>query len=125
VRTDRTQAKEAPSLGHNEALNSLLEEPSKAAPPEATVVRRAKSYTDFYHVVRAQMTKELKKQREKERKAIKIPGHHENIVGFEIEYETYEDELLDASQEEFQYAITAELQWLAMLTTHIGYIEIN
>lgn len=71
-------------------------------PPPATVARRAKSYTDFYHVARAHITKETKKLRAEERRAYKAlsnedPGSHTYTC-----YDAYDEQLLDASLEDFQ-----------------------
>ncbi|KAK2590743.1 Golgi transport complex subunit 3 [Conoideocrella luteorostrata] len=49
-----------------ERLDSVFEEPDDANnPPEPTIVRRAASYSDFYHVVRAQLAKEGTSNRKK------------------------------------------------------------
>ncbi|KAI9743364.1 MAG: Golgi transport complex subunit 3 [Claussenomyces sp. TS43310] len=86
-----------------DALGTLFEGASSSTtPPKATVARRAKSYTDFYHVVRAQLTKEARKagkeEREEQMLAVRAGGQAE----FERRYESHEDELLEASQEEYQ-----------------------
>lgn len=78
------------------------EQPLSKDPPQATLARRAKSYTDFYHVARAQITKGAKKLREQERRAFKSPDHSDEASQLENRYDLYEDELLEASQEEFQ-----------------------
>lgn len=65
-------------------------------------MRRAKSYTDFYHVVRAQITKDAKRAKKEERET-EIPAPTTSAsLRFEKTYESYEYELLEASQEEFQ-----------------------
>ncbi|KAI0475220.1 Sec34-like family-domain-containing protein [Xylariaceae sp. FL0804] len=49
-----------------EPLAELFEEPEPSIdPPEPTLTRRAKSYSDFYHVVRAQLAKDAPKRRKK------------------------------------------------------------
>ncbi len=84
-------------------LKDLYEErPQLKGPPEAALARRAKSYTDFYHVARAQITKEAKKLREGERKALKSPNTGDSDKHNSNSYDAYDDELLDASLEEFQ-----------------------
>ncbi|KAF2641601.1 Sec34-domain-containing protein [Massarina eburnea CBS 473.64] len=81
-----------------EGIRETIEEaPEKInGPPPATVARRAKSYSDFYDVVRAH----IKKEKELERKRSR-----ENI-GTELElvqwYGAINDELLDASHEEYR-----------------------
>jgi hypothetical protein len=72
-------------------------------PPEATVARRAKSYSDFYHVARAQLTKEVKKMKKEERACVVTVGDMPKGLSFEKKYEALEDDLLDASREEYQY----------------------
>lgn len=76
---------------------------SNTGPPEATLARRAKSYSDFYHVVRAQITKDAKKAKE-ERGAEMLAPTMRGGLDFEKQFEGLEDDLLEASQEEFQYA---------------------
>jgi hypothetical protein len=73
-----------------------LEEPSYKGPPEATVARRAKSYTDFYHVARAQITKDAKEIKEKERR-----GEAHRVEQDDV-YMMSDDDLLEASIAEFQ-----------------------
>ncbi|KHO01012.1 Sec34-like family protein [Metarhizium album ARSEF 1941] len=47
-------------------LENVFEEPEDSdTPPEPTVIRRAASYTDFYHVFRAQLTKDGQLRRKK------------------------------------------------------------
>jgi hypothetical protein len=84
-------------------LVALFEEPpAPKGPPEATVARRAKSYTDFYHVVRAQLTKDTKKMRHEYRGTVTSVLDVRGGLDFEDQYEALEDDLLDAGQEEFQ-----------------------
>ncbi|KAF2201313.1 Sec34-domain-containing protein [Delitschia confertaspora ATCC 74209] len=65
-------------------------------PPQATVARRAKSYSDFYDVVRAH----LKKERELEKK--KTKENITNELEFAEWYSGISDELLEASHEEYK-----------------------
>ena len=71
-------------------------------PPPATVARRAKSYSDFYDVVRAHIKKENKLEREKQRKR-----HRQKQIKNELEFGTWyqgvQNGLADASLEEYQY----------------------
>lgn len=69
------------------------------------MARRAKSYSDFYHVVRAQLTKDCKKTKQEYRDVETGTKTVKNGLKFERYYETMEDDLLDASQEEFQYVL--------------------
>ena len=71
-------------------------------PPPATVARRAKSYTDFYHVARVHITKEIKKLKQEERRPHKAPKNEVEIPQAYTSYDAYDDQLLDASLEDFQ-----------------------
>ncbi|KIW02820.1 uncharacterized protein PV09_05878 [Verruconis gallopava] len=70
-------------------------------PPKATVARRAKSYSDFYDVVRAHIKKENKLEKERERKK-----HRRKQVKNDLEFGSWyhglQNDLLDASQEEYR-----------------------
>ncbi|KAF6825528.1 golgi complex component [Colletotrichum plurivorum] len=101
-----------------EALNEIFEEIEDTnTPPEATVLRRAKSYSDFYHVVRAQLAKDEQKKRRRRRKdktwdALDVAAQvQESGLDRRPVPNQYEDELLKASQQEYilykdQLAIT-------------------
>ena len=86
-----------------EGIVETLEEATDKdnGPPKATVARRAKSYSDFYEVVTAHLKKE--KEKELERKSSR-----ENI-GNELEfaewYSGVNDELLEASHDEYKYVL--------------------
>ncbi len=91
------------NAGQADPLSGLFEEPPAVkSPPQATVARRAKSYSDFYHVVRAHLTKEAKKIKEHERGSVMPVGAIKTGKDFETMYAAYEDDLLDASQEDYQ-----------------------
>jgi conserved oligomeric Golgi complex subunit 3 len=66
----------------------------------ATVAKRAKSYSDFYDIVRGQMKEELRDHKQKRRQRNK---HLANEVEFESWYSGLENELLDASHDEYRY----------------------
>ena len=68
-------------------------------PPPATIARRAKSYSDFYDVVRAHIKREhrLEKSRRKSREEIKTELQFETWFGGKSRV------LLDASHEEYKY----------------------
>jgi hypothetical protein len=66
------------------------------------VARRAKSYSDFYQVVRAQLAKDAKKAKER-RESVMLARKSVKAFGIENMIERHEDELLDASQEGFRY----------------------
>ncbi|TKA71280.1 hypothetical protein B0A49_02572 [Cryomyces minteri] len=71
---------------------------SNNAPPAATVARRAKSYSDFYDALRAQ----LKKERGVEKQRRRSKEHPRTELDFGDGYQTVHGELLDASHEEYQ-----------------------
>ncbi|KXJ90150.1 Sec34-like family protein [Microdochium bolleyi] len=78
-------------------------------PPEPTLTRRAKSYSDFYHVVRAQLSRDAaeakkKRRRHKERtaEALVLSNPEEPVGKHEPpRFRTTCDELLEASQNEY------------------------
>jgi hypothetical protein len=76
--------------------------PEKAnGPPRATVARRAKSYSDFYNVVRAHLKKEKEHEdtgRVKEKEQAQITSELE----FAEWYGGVSDELLEASHDEYK-----------------------
>lgn len=71
-------------------------------PPEATLARRAKSYSDFYHVARDLIGKEARKEKNSLREVFKVVEHNDYDLQFDFRYEEHEDNLLDASQEDYQ-----------------------
>jgi hypothetical protein len=86
-----------------EALFKSVEDETKIRePPKATVARRAKSYSDFYDVVRAHVKKENRLEREKQRKRYR-QKQIKNELEFGAWYHGVHSELLDASLEEYQY----------------------
>ncbi|KAL0939690.1 golgi complex component [Colletotrichum truncatum] len=91
-----------------EALDEIFEEIEDTnTPPEATVLRRANSYSDFYHVVRAQLAKDEHKKRRKRRKdkswdALDVAAQvHDASVNRRPVLDQYDEELLEASQQEY------------------------
>jgi hypothetical protein len=73
------------------------ERPGKLnGPPPATVARRAKSYSDFYTVVRAHLRKEKALEKKKSRENISTE------LGFAEWYGAVNEELLEASHEEYR-----------------------
>ncbi|KAJ4290845.1 Golgi transport complex subunit 3 [Kalmusia sp. IMI 367209] len=81
-----------------EAIVEAVEETPERypLPPPATVARRAKSYSDFYDVVRAHLKKEKELERKKSRDNIA------NDLEFAEWYNGVNEELLDASHEEYK-----------------------
>jgi len=88
-------------------LEQLYEEEKDDSPPEAAVARRAKSYSDFYDIVRAHIQKDSGKKRRRRKKdaslgALDIEGsdavsehQHEPIL------DVFKDELVEASQQNY------------------------
>ncbi|RAR09572.1 sec34-domain-containing protein [Stemphylium lycopersici] len=73
------------------------ERPGKLnGPPPATLARRAKSYSDFYSVVRAHLNREKALERKKSRE------HLSTELDFAEWYGGVNDELLEASHEEYR-----------------------
>lgn len=70
-------------------------------PPEATLARRAKSYSDFYDIAVSYLGKESKV--EKPRDVFETLERNTEASSVEIHYEDCEEDILDASQEEYQY----------------------
>ncbi|OTA90869.1 hypothetical protein M434DRAFT_397644 [Hypoxylon sp. CO27-5] len=93
-----------------EQLERLYEQPETTIdPPEPTLGRRAKSYSDFYHVVRAQLSKDAaaskkrrKKARERNLDALMVEkpdkANKEQELG---RLESFDSELIEASQQEY------------------------
>ncbi|RDW67965.1 hypothetical protein BP6252_09361 [Coleophoma cylindrospora] len=83
-------------------LELFEETPASKGPPEATLARRAKSYSDFYHVARSYIHKEAVQKKEELRSPLeKAESDAANLL-FEDRYDEFEDSLLDASHEEYQ-----------------------
>jgi hypothetical protein len=86
-------------------------------PPKATLARRAKSYSDFYEVVRAQLKKDAKQD-----KSFLYEGKEAKTeTQCALFYNDVEDELLDSSQEEFQYEMQVSSDAFSCLHS-TGYI---
>jgi hypothetical protein len=82
-------------------MTGIYEEPPVSKdPPKATLARRAKSYSDFYEVAVAYLDKETHK--EASQNSLDIDGARNQGPLFEERYADLEDELLDASHEEYQ-----------------------
>lgn len=85
-----------------------IAEPSEFAqdPPKATVARRAASYSDFYHAVRASLEEDQHayashrlRRRARRRSDIEEPPATE----LEASYNALPDEILDSSHDKYQY----------------------
>lgn len=69
-------------------------------PPQATLARRAKSYSDFYEVAMGFLKKEAMHSTPKD--VLDTFSDKIQTVPSEPQFEELEDDLLDASQEEYQ-----------------------
>jgi hypothetical protein len=69
-------------------------------PPPATVARRAKSYSDFYSVVRAHIKRERALEKKKSRDNLSTE------LEFAEWYGGINEELLEASHEEYMYVLS-------------------
>jgi len=98
-----------PQSGHAEPLDRLFEEPEPLIePPEPTLLPRPKSYSDFYHVVRAQLSKDAatkrRRQKNKERSldALMIVKPEDQLqTRKSTSSRSIDAELLDASQQQY------------------------
>ncbi|EWZ01815.1 hypothetical protein FOYG_01305 [Fusarium oxysporum NRRL 32931] len=77
-------------------------------PPEPTVLRRASSYSDFYRVVKEQLSKGTRPRPKKTDKhsraweALTLPDSSQELEKHDaISLESYDEQLLDASQQEY------------------------
>jgi hypothetical protein len=82
-----------------EAIAETVDEaPGKLnGPPPATIARRAKSYSDFYTVVRAHMRKEKALEKKKSQETLTTE------LEFAEWYGGISEELLEASHEEYRH----------------------
>lgn len=84
-----------------EGIADLLEEPEQDnGPPQATVARRAKSYSDFYDIVTAHLKKERDQQKEKLKKRPR--EHVKTELDFMGWYHEFGPDLIDASHGTYQ-----------------------
>jgi hypothetical protein len=82
-------------------------------PPEPTVIRRASSYSDLYRVAQEQLSKDGRPRHKKTDKnnraweALLLPDSSVEAELHEPKgLESYDEQLLDASQQEYLYEIT-------------------
>lgn len=90
-------------------------EPLSKDPPKATLARRAKSYSDFYEVAMAYINKETREG--KTQNEHDIEGGEPKTPLFEERYSALEDDLVDGSLEEYQYANPRDQDQTNTLTT--------
>jgi hypothetical protein len=83
-------------------------------PPEPTVIRRANSYSDFYRVVKEQLSKDTRPRTKKtDRKsraweALFLSDSSNDVNAHEPSIlEPFDEQLLDASQQQYLYAYRA------------------
>lgn len=97
--------------GGVEDLDELLEEEDEESPPEPDLTRRAQSFSDFHAIVRAGLQEDVpqKKRRRRTRRkedknldALALPGIEKVIdEDDDILLDAYQNELLDAGQQEY------------------------
>lgn len=86
-----------------EALLSVAKpDGNQTGPPPPTVTRRAKSYSDFYDVVRVYVKKEHKEEKRQKRLQLRERGKLRNESEFATWYGGVKSHLGDASHEEYQ-----------------------
>jgi hypothetical protein len=93
TQADVERAEDIPEVAEEERPGKLN------GPPPATVARRAKSYSDFYTVVRAHLKKEKVLEKKKSRENIS------SELEFAEWYGVVNSELLEASHEEYRWVI--------------------
>jgi hypothetical protein len=82
-------------------LELFEEAPGLKGPPKASVARRAKSYSDFYDAAIGYLGGET--GQEKPFDIFEVLENAGSNDLLETGYEKYEDDLIDASQAEYQY----------------------
>ncbi|KAK5625721.1 hypothetical protein RRF57_001437 [Xylaria bambusicola] len=94
--------------GDNEPLERLYEEPEvPTGPPEPTLLRRAKSYSDFYCVVRAQLLKDAPKKKKRRSKgkgldSLLVARPEDTLPARKLPVSrSIDSDLVDASQQEY------------------------
>ncbi|KAH4344408.1 oligomeric Golgi complex subunit 3 [Parastagonospora nodorum] len=130
----RSTSTKAPDNGKHKRRVSMLKQPNEAqadveraeaipeavdevpgklnGPPQATVARRAKSYSDFYAAVRAHVKREKALEKKKSRENLSTE------LEFAEWYGGVHDELLEASHEEYRLYQSQ----LHMARSHLGNI---
>lgn len=109
----------AEHAGDIEPLPALFEGQEDAnSPPESTLSRRAKSYSDFYEIVKAQLSDHGTKKKRKRRRsgrgwealAVAESATTSLPVAEESDDDALEKELLRASQQEYLYVGKSQSQ---------------
>ena len=80
-------------------MEILQEDSVIKGPPQATLKRRAKSYGDFYEAAVGYLGKDAKKN---PKDVLELFDDRESHIPFGARYGERENELLDASQNEYQ-----------------------
>jgi hypothetical protein len=89
----------------SDPIMELFEDaPRLKGPPEATLARRAKSYSNFYEVAVNYLNEEAKAEKPKD--VLDLFDSKVEGIPSRLCFEDLEDDLLDASQEEFQYVLS-------------------
>lgn len=103
-------------------MNVFEEHSGVKGPPQATIARRAKSYSDFYDVAISFLSKEAKSKAPCD--MLEPSQETEDAVSMTANYEDVEDALLDESQEEYQYICAHDLAWFS-INSLPGFTEIS
>lgn len=93
--THQMTAPSVPLLGLFEDVSGLK------SPPKATLARRAKSYSDFYDAATGYLSKDAKQGQSLD--VLEVLENKPSEDFSQSQYEKFEDDLLDASQAEYQY----------------------
>lgn len=72
-------------------------------PPQATLVRRAKSYSNFYDAAIGYLGKQPKPEKIVDQ--FEVVGEEVEDDAYETRCEQFEDNLLDGSHAEYQYSL--------------------
>ena len=94
-----------------ESILEILEDGiDQKGPPIATLAKRAKSYSDFYEVCSSYLGRSAEIYALND---VFIPSNNsESEISFESNYDRLENDLLDASLEDYQY-VQVSLYWRA------------
>lgn len=85
-----------------EPIIELFEDTSTLnGPPKATLAKRAKSYSNFYEAAVHYLGSDADKKQECD--VFEAMASNDANPFFEKSFESYEEELVDASQQEYQY----------------------
>ncbi|KAF1811312.1 Sec34-domain-containing protein [Eremomyces bilateralis CBS 781.70] len=93
-------------------LSTALDPPVEICPPQATVARRAKSYSDFYDIVRAHLKKEKEDEKRKLRQALKT----------DIDFERWYSGIMPSIEKKSFPQYQLYLDQLRLAESHLEYL---